>query len=60
MFLFNFMFLIEVLEEGTDGEHYQQRIYGLAFICLYLRDSVYLFTRINITAEQLSKLKKTL
>lgn len=58
MFLFNFMFLIEVLEEGTDGEHYQQRIYGLALMCLYLRDSVSLFTRINITSEQVSKLKE--
>jgi hypothetical protein len=47
MFLHNFMFLFEVLEEGTTGQNYQQRLYGLALICLYLRDSVSLFTRIN-------------
>lgn len=57
-FLFNFMFLVEALEEGTAGQNYQQRIYGLALLCFYLRDSVSLFTRVYITDEQVSKLKE--
>jgi len=53
MILHNCMFLIEVLEEGTaEHRHHEQRIYDLAFICLCLRDSVSLFSRINITDEK--------
>lgn len=58
MFLHNFMYLIELLEEGSDGQRHQQRLYALAYIFLCLRDSVSLFCRINITNEQVSSLKE--
>ncbi|XP_032238567.1 uncharacterized protein LOC116618681 [Nematostella vectensis] len=57
MFLFNFMYLFEVLEEGIKGKNYQQRIHGLALVCRYLRDSVSLFTRVQITDDQVSDLE---
>lgn len=58
LFLHNFMYLIEVIEAGTDGKLYQQRIYALALTCLYLRDAVSLFCRIKIDSEEVSKLKE--
>ncbi|XP_031550490.1 uncharacterized protein LOC116287922 [Actinia tenebrosa] len=57
MFLHNFMFLFEIIEEGSDGQHYQQRLYALVLICLCLRDAVSLFCRTDITGDQVSKLK---
>ncbi|KXJ10774.1 hypothetical protein AC249_AIPGENE5510 [Exaiptasia diaphana] len=57
-FLFNFMYLIELLEEGTTGKPYRLRIFGLALICYYLRNAVSLFTRVHITDEQVSDLKQ--
>jgi len=57
MFLFNFMYLVDVLDHGVEEQHFRQRIYGLALLCLYLRDAVSLFTRIHITAEEVSKLE---
>jgi hypothetical protein len=60
MFLHNFMLLIAVLEEGTaEHQHQLQRIHALAFIGLCLRDSVFLFSIIEITDEEVGKLKET-
>jgi len=58
MFLHNFMFLIDLIEEGAVGKS-QQRIHAIAYACLCLRESVSLFSRLNITDEQVSKLKET-
>lgn len=58
MFLHNFMFLFELLVEGSDGQRYKQRLYALACICYYLRSAVSIFCRTNITAEQVSELKE--
>ena len=57
MFLHNFMFIIDILEKDYTGMH-SKHLHIHAFLCLCLRDSVTLFSRINITDRQASMLKK--
>lgn len=57
MFLHNFMFLIDILEKDSTGMH-SKHLHIHAFLCLCLRDSVSLFSRINITDRQVSMLKQ--
>jgi hypothetical protein len=57
MFLHNFMFLIDILEKDSTGMQ-SKHLHIHAFLCLCLRDSVSLFSRINITDRQVSMLKQ--
>lgn len=56
MFLHNFIYLIDVLEKNSPDT--QTKYYHIhAFLCFCLRDAVSLFSRKNITDEQVSMLK---
>ncbi|XP_028410772.1 uncharacterized protein LOC114533453 [Dendronephthya gigantea] len=57
MFLHNFMFLIDVLENGVSGIT-SNILHVHAYLCLCLRNAVALFSRVNITDEQVRELKK--
>ena len=57
MFLHNFMFLIDVLENGISGKA-AELLHIHAYLCLCLRNAVSLFTRVNITDEQALELKQ--
>ena len=55
LFLHNFMFLIDVLEQlSTDVE--KKVFYIHAYLCLCLRECVSLFCRVTISNEQVSRL----
>jgi hypothetical protein len=57
MFLHNFMFLIDLVEEKTVGMQSKQ-LYIHAYLCLCLRNAVSLFSRINISDEEVSSLEQ--
>ena len=57
MFLHNFMFLINVLENGASGKA-AELLHVHAYLCLCLRNAVSLFSRVNITDEQILELKQ--
>ena len=57
MFLHNFMFLINVLENGVSGKA-AELLHVHAYLCLCLRNAVSLFSRVNITDEQILELKQ--
>ena len=57
MFLHNFMFLIDVLENGISGKT-AQLLHIHAYLCLCLQNAVSSFTRVNITDEQVLDLKQ--
>ena len=57
MFLYNFMFLIDLLEKGVSRKA-SQVLHIHAYLCLCLRNAVSLFTRVNITNEQIEKLNE--
>ena len=57
-FLHNFMFLISVVEPYAKNAFRQQLVFhALSYICLNLRECVSLFSRINITDNEIFKLK---
>ena len=55
LFLYNFMFLISVAEDAASGQDHFH-LHFIAYICLCLRDSVSLFTRVNITDVEVRQL----
>ena len=57
MFLHNFMFLIDVLEDGASSKA-AQLLHVHAYTCLCLRNAVSLFSRVNITDEEVLELKQ--
>jgi hypothetical protein len=57
MFLHNFMFLIDVLENGVSGKA-GELLHVHAYLCLCLRNAVSLFSRVNITDERVLELKQ--
>ena len=57
MFLHNFMFLIDLVEEKTLGMQSKQ-LHIHAYLCLCLRNAVSLFSRINISDEEVSSLEQ--
>ncbi len=59
MFLHNFMFLISVLEGQaiTKSQQAIQIVHIHACLCLSLRNAVSLFSRVNISDEEVSELK---
>jgi hypothetical protein len=58
LFLRNFMLLIASVEESIQKGTRQEVIFHvLAYICLCLRDSVSLFTRVTICDEDITKIK---
>ena len=56
MFLHNFMFLIDVLEKSIKGRE-TEAIHCHAYLCLCLRNAVSLFSRFDITDDQVEELK---
>ena len=57
-FLHNFMFLISVVEPYAKNAFRQKLVFhALSYICLILRECVSLFSRINITDNEIAKLK---
>ena len=56
-FLYNFMFLVEVLDTFATGRQVQI-LHVHSYLCLCLRDCVALFSRVNITDEELTKLRE--
>ena len=56
MFLHNFMFLIDVLEKCIKGKE-TEAIHCHAYLCLCLRNAVSLFSRFDITVDQIVELK---
>ena len=56
MFLHNFMFLIDLLEKNASEKSEILHIH--AYLCLCLRNAVSLFSRVNITDEQVQELEK--
>jgi hypothetical protein len=57
MFLHNFMFLINVLENGVSGKA-AELLHVHPNLCFCLRNAVSLFSRVNITDEQILELKQ--
>lgn len=57
MFLHNFMYLIDVLENGVSGKA-SKLLHVHAYLCLCLRNVVSLFSRVNITDDQVVELKQ--
>ena len=57
MFLHNFMFLIDALESGASSKA-TELLHVHAYLCLCLRNAVSLFSRVNITDEQIQELKQ--
>ena len=57
MFLHNFMFLVDLLEENSLGMQSKQ-LHIHAYLCFCLRNAVSLFTRINISDEEVSCLEQ--
>ena len=55
MFLHNFMFLIDLLEKSVPAKSEILHIH--AYLCLCLRNAVSLFSRVNITDQQLQELE---
>ena len=55
LFLYNFMFLVDLLEKITPDKSEILHIH--AYICLCLRNAVSLFSRVNITDEQVKQLE---
>ena len=53
MFLHNFMFLIDLLEKSVPAKSEILHIH--AYLCLCLRNAVTLFSRVNITDQQLQE-----
>ena len=51
------LFLIDVLENGISGKA-AELLHIHAYLCLCLRNAVSLFTRVNITDEQVLELKQ--
>ncbi len=56
MFLPNFMFLTDLLEKNVT-ENQSEVLHIHAYLCLCLRNAVSLFSRINITNEQVEELR---
>ena len=56
MFLHNFMFLIDLLEKNASEKSEILHIH--AYLCLCLRNAVSLFSRVNITDQQVQELEK--
>ena len=57
MFLHNFMLVIDVLESGASGKA-AKLLHVHAYMCLCLRNAVALFSRVNITEEEIVELKQ--
>ena len=57
MFLHNFLFLISTLEGQAKSQQAKQIIHIHAYMWLCLRNAVSLFSRINISDEEVSELK---
>lgn len=58
-FLYNFMMLISCVECPAKKDTRQEAIlHVLAYICLCLRECVSLFTRVNISDDQVAEIKK--
>ena len=55
LFLHNFMFLISSVDRC--GKTSSNDLHIMAYICLCLRDAVALFSRVNISHQQISELK---
>jgi hypothetical protein len=59
LFLQNFMFLIFCVENDVKkGSRQELILHVLAYICLCLRDSVSIFTRVSISDEDITKFKQ--
>jgi hypothetical protein len=56
MFLHNFMFLIDVLEKSIKGKE-TEAIHCHAYLCFCLRNAVSLFSRFDITDDQVVELR---
>jgi hypothetical protein len=56
MFVHNFMYIIDILEGAAKGERALFIIHIHAYLCLCLRDAVSLFSRVNMTDQQVSDL----
>lgn len=57
LFLQNFMFIIDILESAAKSQQTVLLVHIHAYLCLCLRDAVSLFSRVNITDEQVCNLK---
>ncbi len=57
LFLQNFMYVIDILEGAAKSQQAVLLIHVHAYLCLCLRDAVSLFSRVNITDEQVCNLK---
>ena len=54
----NFMYLVDIADAHADTSNERFVIHVIAFICLYLRDAISLFSRLHIADEEISKLKE--
>ena len=57
MFLHNFMFLIGILESQSKSQQAKKVTHIHAYLCLCLHNAVSLFSRVNISGEEVSELK---
>lgn len=63
MFVHNFMFLIASVDTSARRDLKsdpiaRQHLHALAFLCLVLRNCISLFSRVELTSQEVSKLEK--